>query len=83
MKPKERKPGIIYRVVDIEKGTFCQAYSRAYCYEVDFESAEEARSSLFNDEYQDREKYKIAKYRVTYELVDDDCDAVEDRNGNG
>lgn len=72
MKPKEQKPDIIYRVIDWE-GNAVGSYSRAYCDEYDHESPEAARSANVHGVFRDR-KYKIAKYRVTYELLDPDCD---------
>ena len=74
MKPREKKPDIVYRVISRASGEACGAYSRAYCDEFDFTSPSEARSSMFSGEYQDKSRFKIAKYRVTYELIEDDCD---------
>jgi len=73
MKPKEKKPEIVYRIFDRTSGSLEGAYSRAYCTEYDFSSVEEARSSNCYDIYQNPEKYRIARYKVTYELLDDDC----------
>lgn len=74
MTPREQKPEIVYRIIDRESGRLEGAYSRAYCMEYDFKSPEEARRSNCHDIFEDKEKYKISKYRVTYELLDDDCD---------
>ncbi len=74
MKPREMKPKTVYRIFDRKNGWLEGAYSRAYCTEYDFESAADARHSNVYDIYENREKYRIAKYRVTYELLDDDCD---------
>ena len=49
------------------------SYSRAYCDEYDFSSVDDARRSNCHDVFQDRKKYAIAKYRVTYELLDPDA----------
>jgi len=73
MKPKEKKPEIIYRIINND-GNFIGSYSRAYCDEYDFNSAEEARDSNCHGMFKDKEKYKIAKYKVTYELLDESCD---------
>ena len=79
MKPKEKKPEIVYRIIDRATGSAHGAYSRACCDEYDFESVEQARSANCHGIFKDRAKYKIAKYRVTYELIEDDvpseCDA--------
>lgn len=74
MKPKEKKPEIVFRIIDKSTGLPVGSYSRAYCDEYDFESVDEARSANCHNVFQDKKKYKIAKYRVTYELLDDSCD---------
>jgi hypothetical protein len=73
MKPKEKKPEIVFRIID-EKGEAVGSYSRAYCNEYDFQSVEEARSANINDMFRDKKKYKIARYHVIYKLLDPDCD---------
>ena len=72
MKPRERKQETVFRIIDRETGEAVGSYSRAYCNEYDFNSAEEARSANCYDIFQDRKKYKIAKYRVSYVLLEDD-----------
>jgi hypothetical protein len=74
MKPKQKKPETIYRIIDKKTGNPVGSYSRAYCDEYDFESVEDARSANCHNTFQDRKKYKIAKYKVTYELIEDDVD---------
>ena len=74
MKPREKKPEIVYRIIDRESGTACGSYSRACCDEYDFGSPERARSANCHDIFQNREKYAIAKYKVTYELLEADDD---------
>lgn len=64
----------VYRIIDRETDYLQGAYSRAYHTEYDFDSVSSARSSNCYDIYKDKAKYKIAKYKVTYELIDDDCD---------
>jgi hypothetical protein len=73
MKPRERKPEIVYRIIDIASGDPVGSYSRAYCDEYDFESVHQARSANNCGIFEDKDKYRIAKYRVTYELLEDDC----------
>ena len=73
MKPKEKKPEIVYRIVDKSSGEAVGSYSRAYCDEFDFNSVSEARNANCHGIFKDEKKYKIAKYKVTYELIEDDC----------
>lgn len=72
MKPKEKKPAEVFRIIDRKTGEAVGSYSRAYCDEFDFSSADEARNANCHNVFYDKGKYKIAKYRVTYELIDDD-----------
>lgn len=65
-------PRIVYRILDRKTNTVQGVYSRAYHDEYDFGSPEAARMANVHDIYQDRARYKIAKYRVTYELLEDD-----------
>jgi hypothetical protein len=72
MKPKEKKPEIVFRIIDKQTGDAVGSYSRAYCDEYDFKSPNEARNANCHGMFKDKEAYKIAKYRVTYELIEDD-----------
>jgi len=72
MKPREKKPEIIYQIIDRKTGMSIGSYSRAYCDEYDFRSVEEARRANVHGIFEDQEKYAIAKYRVTYTLLDPD-----------
>ena len=72
MKPKEKKPEIMFRIIDRNTEEPVGSYSRAYCDEFDFKSAEEAREADCHGTFKNKEKYKIAKYKVTYELLEDD-----------
>ncbi len=74
MKPKEKKPEIVYRIIDNETNCSIGSYSRAYCNEYDFNSIEEARTANCHGMFEDKEKYRIAKYKITYELIEDGCD---------
>ena len=74
MKPREKKPEIVYRIIDRATQEAQGVYSRACCDEYDFGSVEQARRSNCHDIYEDRDLYAIAKYRVTYELIEADCD---------
>lgn len=77
MKIKEKKPEIIYRIIDRKSGKSIGSYSRSYCDEYDFNSVYEARLANCHGAFTDEKKYKIAKYRVIYELIKDDCDIEE------
>lgn len=70
MKPREKKREIVYRIIDRKTGEAVGSYSRAYCDEFDFKSEEEARTANCHGIFQDKEKYDVRKYRVTYELID-------------
>ena len=72
MKPREKKPEIIFRIINNETGEHTGSYSRAYCDEYDFRSADEARSANCHGIFENKEKYRIARYKVTYELIEDD-----------
>lgn len=72
MNPKAKKPKTVFRIIDRGTGDAVGSYSRACHDEFDFSSPEEARSANCYGVFQNTEKFKIAKYRVTYELIDDD-----------
>ena len=72
MKPKEKKPETVFRIIDRETGEAQGSYSRAYCDEYDFRSPGDARRANVHGKYEDKEIYKIAKYKVTYELISED-----------
>lgn len=74
MKPKEKKPETVFRIIDRNSGEAVGSYSRAYCDEYNFSSVSEARNANCHGMFEDKEKYKIAKYKVTYTLIEDDCD---------
>ena len=74
MKPKEMKPSEVYRIIRRDSGEAQGSYSRAFCDEYDFNSVSEARNANVHGCFKDKSKYKIAKYKVTYELIEDDCD---------
>ena len=75
MKPAERKPETVFRIIDRVTGEAVGSYSRAYCDEYDFGSAESARTANCHGKFEDKRKYAIAKYRVIYELIDEDVDS--------
>ena len=65
-------PTTIYQLVNKETGDVEGAYIRAYHTEYTFSSAEKARRSNWHGIYEDTDKYRVVKYKVTYELVDKD-----------
>lgn len=73
MKPKEKKPEIVYRIINKQTGDAVGSYSRSYGDEYDFKSIGEAREANCHGIFKDEDKYKIAKYKVTYTLIEDDC----------
>lgn len=78
MKPKERKPEIVYRIICRNTGREQGSYSRACCDEYDFGSPEDARTANCHGIFEDKVEFAIAKYEVTYTLLDGDCDAIEE-----
>ena len=65
---------VVFCIVNRETGMHQGVYSRANPDEYDFASASHARSANCHDIYEDREIYKINKYKVTYTLIEDDVD---------
>jgi len=74
MKTEEKKSEIIYRIIDREYDRAVGSYSRAYHDEFDFTSIDNARNANCHGMFKDKKQFKIAKYKVTYELIEDDCD---------
>ena len=72
----------VYRIVDRETEEFEGVRFIAYHKEYEFSSSESARSSNCNDVYEDRKKYRIDKYKVTYTKIEDDCDINDECNHN-
>jgi hypothetical protein len=81
MKPREIKPSTVYRIVDRNTNESVGSYSRAYCDEYDFNSVYEARLANCHGMFVDEKKYKIARYKVTYELIEDDA-AIEKKDAD-
>jgi len=73
MKPLEKKPKTVFRIINRSSGEPVGSYSRSCCDEFDFGSVEAARGANFHGIFEDKEKYKISKYKVTYTLIEDDC----------
>jgi hypothetical protein len=73
MKPREKKPEIVFRIIMRATGEAVGSYSRACHDEYDFDSADAARHANVHGKFEDKREYAIAKYRVTYELMDDEA----------
>ena len=73
LNPAEKKSETVYRIIDNDTGEATGSYSRACCDEYDFGSVESARNANCHGVFKDKEKYSIAKYKVTYELIESDC----------
>jgi len=63
----------IYKIVDRNDNSTQQVYSRSYRYESEFDSIHSATHAHHSGMHQNKAKYKIQKYKVTYELIEDDC----------
>jgi len=68
------KDKIVYRIIDKKTEMAVRSYSRAYHDEYDFKSIEDARTANWHGLFENKEKYKINKYKVIFELIEDDCD---------
>lgn len=64
----------IYKIHDRDTGAVQSAYMRSYWTQVEFNSPEQARSSNCHGIFGDKAKYRIARYKVTYELIEEDVD---------
>jgi len=68
------EPVEVFRIVDRKTEKHIGSYSRSCHDEYDFQSSSSARSANCHGMFQDKDIYKIAKYRVIYELIEDDVD---------
>lgn len=68
-KPKSH---VVYRIIDRSTDEPVGSYSRACHDEYDFKSPMAARNANCNGLFADDSKYKIAAYKVTYELIADE-----------
>lgn len=64
----------VFRIRNRKTGKIEGSYERGNYTKTEFSSAEAARMSNCHDIFQDRDKYAIEEYRVTYELVEADHD---------
>ncbi len=68
-KPKSH---IVYRIIDRSTDEAVGAYRQAYHDKYDFDSPMAARNANCFGLFTDDSKYKIAAYKVTYELIADE-----------
>lgn len=64
----------VYRIVERSTNKHQGVYSRGCHDEYDFRSSEAARHANCHGTYKDSDTYKINKYRVVYELIQEDVD---------
>lgn len=64
----------VYNIIDRETGEQEGSYERGNYTKYDFSSVDSARGSNCHGIYKNRVKYRIAKYKVTIELIDEDVD---------
>ncbi len=77
----ELKPKIMCRIIDRDTGKQQSSYERGNYHKFEFDSAYHARLSNCHGEFTSP-SYKIVKYKVTYEVIDDDCDIEEELKGH-
>ena len=73
MKP-ENLDKTVFRLIDNHTGDFVGAYERSYNTVFDFDSLEAARTSNCHGIFEDKKAYSVNKYRVIYQLLEEDCD---------
>lgn len=79
MEPKENQAQIVYRIINKGTGEATGSYSRACHDEYDFNSVYNARIANCHGMFTNEDRFKIAKYKVTYELIEDNCN-IEEKN---
>jgi hypothetical protein len=79
MKLKQQEGHYIYRIVDNRTNEIVPCYFQFGGDIYDFNSVKEARESNCHGVFKDKDKYRIAKFKVIEELECDNCDpATED-----
>lgn len=74
--PTDKIERVVYRVIDRKTGHAEGVYSRSYHDDYDFGSLRAARDSNVHNVYHDEKKFAVAKYKVTYELIDPDAKPI-------
>lgn len=75
---KDKEDNIVCRIIDRKTDVIQGSFSRACHDKYDFNSVYEARLANCHGIFTDKKKYKITKYRIIYELIEDDCDIEEE-----
>jgi hypothetical protein len=68
----------VFRIISRQSGEAVGSYSRACHDEYDFESLFSARNANCHGIFRNGEQYKVSKYRVIYELIEDDVPGETD-----
>ena len=68
---------IVFRITNRETEQPVGSYSRACGDEYDHNSADNARNANVHGMFENREKYRIDRYRVTYTLLEEGVDDEE------
>lgn len=63
----------VFRIINRQTGDHQGVYSRACHDEYNFSSVSGARHANVHGIYENEKLYKIARYKVTYTLIEDDC----------
>ena len=71
------QPAVVYRIVNRETGDHVGSYTRGNYDKYDFGSINEARHDNCHGIFENRDKYAIAAYRVTYELIEAEVEEDE------
>ena len=62
----------VYRIIDLATDLPVGSYSQANHDEYDFHSPEAARSANVHGLFRDTNRYRVNKFKVTYELIESD-----------
>lgn len=65
---------IVFKIIDKATGKPQGVYSRSYHDEFEFSSKEDALNANCHGIHRDESRFRIVKYRVTYEEIDDGDD---------
>ena len=62
---------IVYKLWDKKEEVFASSYSRVYHDEIEWSSESNARNANCHGMFEDKTRYAVKKYRVTYEEIED------------
>ena len=63
---------IVYKIIDKKTGNFTGSYTRGNYDKFEWDTEYAARNANFHGMFKDESKYDVKKYRVTYELIEED-----------